>query len=247
MVLALFDGAAASYDQWYETPAGRLVDAIEKDLVLAAAAPRAGEIALDLGCGTGNYSLWLAEMGLAVTALDLSAGMLERARAKAAASAAGLERVRFVQGNFADLPFADASFDLVLSVTALEFAGDPSGVLKEALRVTRPGGRVVAAVLTRPSPWAEKYEAAARHDPGSVFARAHLFETGELPALVPGLKPEGLLLGLYVGPEEAARLTPEEAWGKERAGRAAGWPGAAFAVARWPKPQPLLKGKEESK
>lgn len=60
---AAFDGLAHRYDAWYATPLGALVDREEKQAVLALAKPRAGERALDVGCGTGIYTVALADLG----------------------------------------------------------------------------------------------------------------------------------------------------------------------------------------
>jgi len=234
--MAIFDEKAKTYDDWYATAAGRLADAIEKELVLAVAAPAPGERALDAGCGTGNYTYLLAGLGLRVTGLDVSAGMLSRARSKCAGTKApGRDCPEFVAGDFHALPFAAGIFDLVLSVTALEFSPQPGLVLQEARRVTRPGGRVVLAVLAAGSPWAELYEEAARQDPAGVFAHARFFTPADLRALDADHPPDRLVAGLYITPAEAAALPAEKAWAVERAARArAGGRRAGFLLARWP-------------
>lgn len=68
----LFDKKADSYDEWYRTAAGRFVDRIEKEAVFSYLEPQAGMSVLDIGCGTGNYSLALAGKGLKVTGVDIS-------------------------------------------------------------------------------------------------------------------------------------------------------------------------------
>ncbi len=228
--MAMFDAKADTYDEWYATATGRLADAIEKELVLAVAVPVPGERALDAGCGTGNYTYLLASLGLAVTGLDISEGMLARARSKGA-DGGGPE---FVAGDFHALPFRAGSFDLVLSVTALEFSPQPGLVLQEARRVTRPGGRVVLAVLAAGSPWAELYQEAARRDPDGVFAHARFFTAADLLGLDLDHPPDRVVAGLYVTPEEAAELPEEKAWAIERAARArAGGRRPGFLLARW--------------
>lgn len=94
---------------------------------------------LDVGCGTGNYALALAEHGCTVLGIDFSAGMLKRARTKAA-------RILGAQANFervnmnASLPFPVAAFDGVIAVAVLQCALDPLCLLHELHRVLRPGG-----------------------------------------------------------------------------------------------------------
>jgi len=234
--MAIFDGAAHTYDNWYVTATGRLADAIEKELVLDVATPVPGERALDAGCGTGNYTYLLAGLGLRVAGLDVSEGMLARARSKCTGTgASGRDCPEFVAGDFHALPFTAGSFDLVLSVTALEFSPQPGLVLQEARRVTRRGGRVVLAVLAAGSPWAELYQEAARRDPSGVFAHARFFTAADLRGLDSHHPPDRLVAGLYVTPEEAAQLPEEQAWAVERAARArAGGRRPGFLVARWP-------------
>jgi SAM-dependent methyltransferase len=94
--------------------------------------------ALDAGCGTGNATRCLLEAfpGARVLGLDLSAGMLARARSK-------LEGVGLVRGDAARLPFATGGFDMVLSTYVLHHLGRPADFYAEAARVLRPGGRLV--------------------------------------------------------------------------------------------------------
>jgi SAM-dependent methyltransferase len=98
---------------------------------------------LDLGCGTGGDCLVLARQGLHVTGLDHSQVALQRARAKA--QAAHLD-VTFCYGDMAQpLPFADATFDAVMSNVALHSFGDQliRQIVREVQRVVRPGGLVL--------------------------------------------------------------------------------------------------------
>jgi ubiquinone/menaquinone biosynthesis C-methylase UbiE len=95
---------------------------------------------LDLGCGTGGDSLFLARQGLHVTGIDYSLVALRRARAKA--RAASLD-VAFRHGDMArPLPFADATFGAVMSNVALHSFGDQPlrQILREVRRVVHPAG-----------------------------------------------------------------------------------------------------------
>lgn len=71
-----FDGLAAGYDAWYETPVGRLVDRLETRAVLALVDRPPGALALDLSCGTGRYALALRQPGFRAVGVDRSAPML---------------------------------------------------------------------------------------------------------------------------------------------------------------------------
>jgi ubiquinone/menaquinone biosynthesis C-methylase UbiE len=92
---------------------------------------------LDVGCGTGNYAAVLREAaGCRVSGVDPSAQMLERAR-----DAASWEAL--LQGSAERLPFADASFDLVMSTDVIHHVRDRDAYFREAARVLRPGGQIV--------------------------------------------------------------------------------------------------------
>lgn len=109
---------------------------------------------LDVATGTGRVPLLLASQpwfGGQIDGLDLTPAMLERAQAKL--SAAGLEgRARLRQGDASTLPWPDASFDLVISLEALEFFPRPRRALAEMARVLRPGGALI--VSKYPDRWA---------------------------------------------------------------------------------------------
>jgi SAM-dependent methyltransferase len=87
---------------------------------------------LDLGCGKGRFARHLERLGARVVGLDLSLSMLREA--------VGMARVR---ATARCLPFADASFDAVVAVEALEHVGDVEAAIVEARRVLRPGGRLI--------------------------------------------------------------------------------------------------------
>ncbi|CAD5244348.1 class I SAM-dependent methyltransferase [Thermococcus camini] len=138
-----FDRIAERYDAWYRTKTGRYVDRTEKWLIFSMLRTGRGR-ALDLGCGTGNYTLELKRRGFDVVGLDASEGMLKIARSK------GLNCVR---GDAYSLPFPDGSFDLVLSVTMFEFIHEPEKVISEIHRVLRPGGEAVVGTMNGRSAW----------------------------------------------------------------------------------------------
>jgi SAM-dependent methyltransferase len=98
----------------------------------------AGEKVLDVACGTGVVAVTAAGAGAKVSALDLSPVLLDHARANA--RTAGVE-VDFVEGDAEALPYADASFDVVLSQYGHMFAPRPEVAIAEMLRVLKPGGR----------------------------------------------------------------------------------------------------------
>ncbi|BDG60230.1 class I SAM-dependent methyltransferase [Caldinitratiruptor microaerophilus] len=227
--MALFDAIAGSYDDWYRTPLGAYADRVEKEIVLDLAAPSSGETAVDLGCGTGQYALALAARGLRVTGVDISARMLDRARARAEET--GLA-VRWVEADVREVPLPSAAFDLATMVTVLEFVPEPERAVAEALRLLRPGGRLVAAVLGEGSGWARLYREEAERAPDSVFAHARFFTADGLARLL-GIAPSEVRKGLFLDPAEAAGAPPE-AWPRlDAAARARGAaPGFLAALRR---------------
>jgi len=97
---------------------------------------------LDLGCGDGTTALPAAEYCADVLGVDIAANLVAAGNARA--KAAGLENIRFQQGDASNLKgIADESFDLVVSVFGAMFAPKPFDVAREILRVTKPGGRIV--------------------------------------------------------------------------------------------------------
>ena len=126
----------------YDTHAGHGVKSTEeqeawKD-VFKKALPEVTASVLDVGCGTGELSTLLAQMGYPVTGLDLSEKMLEKARAKAG----GLS-VKYDIGDAENPPYADGMFDAVFNRHVLWTLPNPEKALQGWKRVLKTGGQVM--------------------------------------------------------------------------------------------------------
>ncbi|MCD6489130.1 MAG: methyltransferase domain-containing protein [Thermodesulfobacterium sp.] len=140
-----FDKIAKVYDSWYTTKTGSYVDKTEKELVLSLLKIKKG-LSLDLGCGTGNYTLELYKKGFEVIGLDSSKEMLKIARKK-------IPELLFINGDAYFLPFKDQVFNLVVSITMFEFIKEPIKVMKEIYRVLKPEGEVLIGTMNGRSLW----------------------------------------------------------------------------------------------
>ncbi|WP_052665499.1 class I SAM-dependent methyltransferase [Nitriliruptor alkaliphilus] len=130
------EGDYTEVARWFEPISDRLIDQLRP----------AGMHVLDAATGTGNTALAAARAGAEVDAFDLTEPLLDIARSRAAAE--GLA-VRFRTGDLLDVPYADASFDLVLSTFGAFTADDPVRAAEELVRVCRPGGTVVSTAWGR--------------------------------------------------------------------------------------------------
>ena len=106
--MAFSERAAVHYEAWYQEPEGRRADALEKASLhrllqgFAGARGRSTPVSvLEVGSGTGHFTRWLAQQGLAAVGLDLSAAMLAQAQA--------LDGISLVRGDACRLPFADGT------------------------------------------------------------------------------------------------------------------------------------------
>ena len=115
------------------------------EMLAEAADVRADERVLDVAAGNGNATLAAARRFADVTSTDYVPELLEKGRLRAEAENLA---VRFEVADAEALPYADASFDVVLSTFGVMFAPDHARTARELLRVTRPGGRIAMANWT---------------------------------------------------------------------------------------------------
>jgi SAM-dependent methyltransferase len=149
---------------------------------------RDGDALLDVGCGEGRHTLsaWL-EAAVDAVGIDLSERDLATAEARRREfedRAPAGSRARFLRASALEMPFEDASFDVVVCSEVLEHIHDFRGVLREIERVLRPGGRFVASV---PRAWPEAL-CWLLSDPYHEAEGGHLriFDAAELRAVIEG-------------------------------------------------------------
>lgn len=171
---AIFDKYAQHYDSWFTTPAGRKIFALELDALLAFIHPSQGMKLLDVGIGTGLFSLEFAKMGVDVSGIDPSEEMIAIARER------GLKAKR---GTGEKIPFADDLFDVVLSMSSMEFSRNPDKFVSEMVRVARPSAAIVVAVLNLYALHGIKRRIRSLFKK-TVFSRAHFYNLWELKHLL---------------------------------------------------------------
>jgi SAM-dependent methyltransferase len=202
----------------YERISEHHTEAIEH--LLRVVPPGAGDRWLDVATGTGEVAVRAAQRGADVSGLDLAPELIERARERA--REAGVD-VEFVAGDAENLPYEDASFDVVSSTFGVMFAPDHEAAAAELARVTRPGGRLGLLTWHPSQGVAEFFKVMAAHQPpappgvGSPFAwgdRDHLeellggsfelrYEEGDVPLRAGSAEEVWELFSTSYGPTKA--------------------------------------------
>lgn len=162
---------AEKYDNWFHSEPGRSASEIEKKLLFRLWAPSSSERVLEVGCGTGVFLNWIAQMGHQVTGIDASPPMLDIARSRLP------RRIVLDRGYAEHLPYEDNAFDSVFLINTLEFADDPVQAFSEAVRVAR--SHVLLGVLNKYSFFLFQ-SAAQKLLKRSILRNARLFSVPQL-------------------------------------------------------------------
>jgi len=121
--------------------ANTITDANALRMIVEAATPAPGDTVLDVACGGGIIVCAFAPEVKHATGIDMTPAMLDRARQHAAEK--GVTNVSWDQGDVGSLPYADGTFNIVVTRFSMHHFLDPVSVLREMVRVCAPGGRVV--------------------------------------------------------------------------------------------------------
>ena len=157
--VAPFEAHPQRYEAWFGKHEAAYISEL---LALRPFVPWEGW-GIEIGVGSGRFA---APLGVQV-GVDPSAAMLAQAR---------LRGIEAVQGVAENLPFADGSFDHALVVTTICFVDSPAGMLAEARRVLKPGGRLVIGFIDRESAMGQDYLA---HQAENVFYREATFYSAD--------------------------------------------------------------------
>jgi ubiquinone/menaquinone biosynthesis C-methylase UbiE len=161
-----FDRASRFYDATRGLPPG-VAEQVRDQIALGTGAGRDTRF-LEIGVGTGRIALPFAQIGADYTGADLSLPMMEVMRKKIAAIPDGAARLKLVLADAMALPFADASFDVILMIHLLHLVSDWRLALRECRRVMRDGGWLVLSSNEREDP---KQHDASRTADGPLLVR----------------------------------------------------------------------------
>jgi len=169
-----FGPLAREYDRWYDTPAGQAHDRVQKEDVRRLLRPAsAGQTLLDVGCGTGHWSAYFAELGYRVTGVDVAPTMIAVARSTVPGGT-------FIVADAHDLPFDNGCFDVVAAMATLEFLPDQAAAIREMARCAREHGQLLLGTLNRLAPL-NQHRLAKGKPP---YSAAHLLSPNELRSLL---------------------------------------------------------------
>ena len=164
----VFNDFYQGYDDWYQTTVGQFVAEQEAQTLNALLQPQAEQKILEIGCGTGHFTLEMVQKGCRITGIDQAPKMLQQAQTKLSAYS---KQVQLQIMDAQKLEYADNQFDSVFSMATLEFITDPQVAYHQMYRVVKPGGTIVLGTIQKGSAWADFYESPACR--GTAYEYAH--------------------------------------------------------------------------
>lgn len=173
-----FNEIANEYDAWFETEVGKVVKELELNALLEVMPELNGKTLLEVGIGTGLFAMEFRKRGAIVYGIDPAENMLKIAASRGF-------NVKFGYGEA--IPFEDNTFDIVLSMTSMENSKEPKKFLKELVRVAKPNGTVVVAVLNLLSFYGISRRIRGLFNPNDLFKGMHFYTYFELKKLASGL------------------------------------------------------------
>lgn len=170
-----FNEIANEYDKWFETEVGQVVKQLELKALLEALGNIEGKSILEVGIGTGLFAMELRKLNATVYGIDPAENMLKIAQSR------GFD-VKFGYGEA--IPFEDNTFDITLSMTSMENSKFPQKFIKELVRVTKPKGKVVVAVLNIFSCYGISRRIRGLFSKDDLFKGMHFYNYFELEKLM---------------------------------------------------------------
>lgn len=172
----IFNQFSEDYDTWYETKMGKFVDEVESEAIFSLLDLPENATILDVGCGTGNFTYKLANMGYNCVGIDIAGNMLKHAKAKQKD-----KKIKFLEKNAEQTNFEDESFDCIISVTAFEFMPYPDLIYKEMQRLLKPNGSIIIGTIQKGGLWYQLYTSDICKD--TAYAKATFLSLEDLKNL----------------------------------------------------------------
>ncbi|OGW04622.1 MAG: hypothetical protein A2889_02805 [Nitrospinae bacterium RIFCSPLOWO2_01_FULL_39_10] len=143
------------YNKWYYTKRGKYISGLEKEVLLRMINPPSPPFSkgglggiLDIGCGTGYFTQFLSSYCRSIVGVDTSMDMIKYAMKKREDRSQKTEvRIKYIVADAESLPFKDGSFDISVSITAVNFFKNPARAVSEAVRISRK--KVFLGILNR--------------------------------------------------------------------------------------------------
>lgn len=176
----LFNKVASEYDDWLENPLGKYMFEEEVELMKSLLTIKPGMKVLDVGCGTGNFTIELGEENCQVIGVDTSDGMLNVAREKMK----DMTNVDFKEMDVSALDFEDETFDVVVALTSFEFMEDKQSAFNEMWRVLKSGGQLVIGTISRSGSWGQLYRS-SEFEKDPIYSKAEFIDLWELTEFKP--------------------------------------------------------------